>query len=67
MVTRLNDVIRALEAGKPAFATFAAAEPGTAQALAAPAYEAVVFEMEHGAYDIGALRTALQWNKASAG
>lgn len=61
MAARLNSAIAALESGKPAFATFAQAEPGTAQALAASPYDAVVFEMEHGAYDIGALRTALQW------
>ena len=61
MAARLNGAIAALEAGKPAFATFAAADPGTAQAIAASPYDAVVFEMEHGAYDIGALRTALQW------
>ncbi len=58
---RLNGAIAALEAGKPAFATFAAADPGTAQGLAAAAYDAVVFEMEHGAYDIVALRHSLQW------
>lgn len=60
-MARLNGAIRALADGKPAFATFAAADAGTAQGLAASPYDAVVFEMEHGAYDIGALRTALQW------
>ena len=59
--TRLNGAIGALSSGKPAFATFAAAEPGVAQALAASPYDAVIFEMEHGSYDIGALRTCLQW------
>lgn len=61
MPPRLNGAIAALEAGKAAFATFAPADPGTAQALAASPYDAAVFEMEHGAYDIGALRTAMQW------
>lgn len=61
MSARFNGAIAALQSGKPAFATFAAAETGVAQALAASAYDAVVFEMEHGAYDIGALRTSLQW------
>jgi 4-hydroxy-2-oxoheptanedioate aldolase len=58
---RLNGAIAALRSGKPAFATFCAADPGTAQALAGTAYDAIVFEMEHGGYDIGALRTALQY------
>ena len=61
MAARLNGAIAALESGKPAFATFAQADPATAQTLATSPYDAVVFEMEHGAYDIVALRTALQW------
>lgn len=61
MATRFNGAIAALQAGRTAFATFAAAEPAGAQALAASPYDAVIFEMEHGAYDIGALRTSLQW------
>ncbi len=60
-IPRLNGAIAALEAGKPAFASFIPADPGTAQAMAATQYDAVVFEMEHGGYDIGALRNSLQW------
>jgi len=60
-IPRLNGVIRALEQGKPAFVTFAAAEIGTAQAIGAAAYDGVVFEMEHRAYDIRALRDCLQY------
>ena len=60
-IPRLNGVIRALEEGKPAFVTFAAAEIGVAQAIAAAAYDGVVFEMEHRAYDIRALRDCLQY------
>jgi hypothetical protein len=44
---RLNGVIGALEQGKPAFVTFAAAETGVAQAINAAPYDGVVFEMEH--------------------
>ena len=58
---RLNGVIRALEEGKPAFTTFAAAEISVAQAVGAAHYDGVVFEMEHRAYDIRALRDCLQY------
>lgn len=58
---RLNGVIRALEQGKPAFTTFAAAEISVAQAVGAADYDGVVFEMEHRAYDIRALRDCLQY------
>ncbi len=60
-MTRLNGAIGALVSGKAAFATFCGADRGTAQGLAASAYDAVVFEMEHGGYDIGELRDALQY------
>jgi 4-hydroxy-2-oxoheptanedioate aldolase len=60
-IPRLNGAIKALEAGKPAFVSFAQAEIGTAQALADAPYDGVVFEMEHGPYDIMALRTAMQY------
>jgi 4-hydroxy-2-oxoheptanedioate aldolase len=60
-IPRLNGVIRALEQGKPAFTTFAAAEVSVAQAVGAAAYDGVVFEMEHRAYDIRALRDCLQY------
>ena len=58
---RLNGVIRALEQGKPAFVTFAAAEISVAQAVGGAPYDGVVFEMEHRAYDIRALRDCLQY------
>ena len=60
-IPRLNGVIRALEQGKPAFTTFAAAEVSVAQAVGAAVYDGVVFEMEHRAYDIRALRDCLQY------
>jgi 4-hydroxy-2-oxoheptanedioate aldolase len=50
-----------LSAGQPAFATFAAADVGTAMLLADQPYDAVVFEMEHNPYDIGLLRDCLQY------
>jgi 4-hydroxy-2-oxoheptanedioate aldolase len=58
---RLNGVIRALEAGQPAFVTFSPAEITVAQAVGAAPYDGVVFEMEHRAYDIRALRDCLQY------
>jgi 4-hydroxy-2-oxoheptanedioate aldolase len=60
-IPRLNGVIRALEAGKPAFLAFSAAEIGAAQTLSAAPYDGVVFEMEHRPYDVRALRDCLQY------
>jgi 4-hydroxy-2-oxoheptanedioate aldolase len=58
---RLNGVIRALSEGRPAFTCFSTADVESAVALATSKYEAVVFEMEHNAYDIRALRDSLQY------
>ena len=60
-VPRLNGAIRALERGQPAFITFAPADIGTAQAIGDAPYDAVVFEMEHGPYDVRTLRDCLQY------
>src|SRR3954452_23387671 len=61
MADRLNGIIAALEAGQPAFVTFSAASPDNAQAIGDAAYDGVVYEMEHGPYDIRALRASLQY------
>jgi 4-hydroxy-2-oxoheptanedioate aldolase len=58
---RLNGVIRALSEGRPAFTCFSTADVESAVALASSKYDAVVFEMEHNAYDIRALRDSLQY------
>lgn len=58
---RLNGVIRALEAGQPAFTSFATADVATALAFAATRYDGIVFEMEHNPWDAAALRDALQY------
>jgi len=58
---RLNTVIRALESGKPAFATFSQAGAENAIALSTAKYDAVVFEMEHNPWDAFALRDSLQY------
>ena len=58
---RLNNVIRALEAGKPAFASFAQAEVETATAMSASKFDGVIYEMEHNFWDARALRDAMQY------
>src|ERR1051325_1203058 len=60
-IPRLNPVVRALESGQPSFVTFSPAEVGQAQAIADAAYDAVIFEMEHGPYDIRLLRDCMQY------
>jgi 4-hydroxy-2-oxoheptanedioate aldolase len=60
-IPRLNGIIKALEAGKNTFVCFSPADTGAAQAVTTEKYDGVVFEMEHGAYDIKALRDSLQY------
>jgi 4-hydroxy-2-oxoheptanedioate aldolase len=60
-IPRLNGAIRALEHDQPAFVTFSPADIGAAQAIGDAPYDAVVFEMEHGPYDIRTLRDCLQY------
>src|SRR2546429_8940171 len=60
-IPRLNGVIRALEAGKPAFTSFCQADPETALAMTTAKYDGIVFEMEHNPWDIRALRDSLQY------
>jgi 4-hydroxy-2-oxoheptanedioate aldolase len=58
---RLNGVIRALEAGQPAFTCFQPAEVDSALAIQTTKFDGVVFEMEHNPWDGKALRDALQY------
>lgn len=60
-IPRLNGAIRALEQGQPAFVTFSPPEISSAQAIGDAAYDAVVFEMEHGPYDVRLLRDCMQY------
>jgi 4-hydroxy-2-oxoheptanedioate aldolase len=60
-IPRLNPVIRTLESGQPTFVTFSPTEIGQAQAIADAGYDAVIFEMEHGPYDIRTLRDCMQY------
>jgi 4-hydroxy-2-oxoheptanedioate aldolase len=59
--TRLNGIIRALDAGKPAFASFSAPDTASAQSFATSKYDAVVFEMEHNPWNAETLRDCLQY------
>ena len=59
--TRLNGVIRALEAGRPAFTCFSPAEIDSAYAMSTSKFDGVVYEMEHAPWDGRALRDALQY------
>jgi 4-hydroxy-2-oxoheptanedioate aldolase len=58
---RLNGIIRALESGQHSFSTFVPMEIDTAVQLAQSNYDGVVFEGEHQAWDITALRHSLQY------
>ena len=58
---RLNGVIRALEAGRPAFTCFSLPEVDSAYAMSVSKFDGVVFEMEHNPWDGRALRDSLQY------
>ena len=58
---RLNNIIKALEEGKPAITTFAGPGIDNAIAVSGAKYDGVVFESEHNPYDIGLLRHCLQY------
>ena len=60
-IPRLNGIIKALEAGNNTFVSFAPGDAANAQIVATEKYDGVVFEMEHGAYDIKTLRDCLQY------
>ena len=60
-IPRLNGIIKTLEQGKNTFVCFSPADINSAQLVAAEKYDGVVYEMEHGAYDIRALRDSLQY------
>lgn len=60
-IGRLNNLIRAWEDGRPAFATFARAERQAALDLQGAPYDGAIFELEHGAWDPLALQDALQY------
>lgn len=58
---RLNGIIRAWEAGRPAFGCFTAGDVPAAIALAASKFDGVIFEYEHNPFDLNGLRVGLQF------
>ena len=60
-IGRLNGIIRALEAGQTGFMAFARAEREEAVQLGASPLDGVLFEMEHGPFDVAGLRDAMQY------
>ena len=60
-IPRLNGAIRAFETGNIAFTAFCPPDTGSAQAIAAAPYDAVVIEMEHNPFDVKGLRDCLQY------
>ncbi len=60
-IPRLNGVVRALEQGQPAFTCFTGADVESALALSQTEYDGIVFELEHGPYDVRTLRDSLQY------
>jgi 4-hydroxy-2-oxoheptanedioate aldolase len=60
-IPRLNGMIRAWEQGRPALLTFAQAERQVAIEVSASPVDAVIFEMEHNAWDPNALQDSLQY------
>jgi 4-hydroxy-2-oxoheptanedioate aldolase len=60
-IGRLNNIVRAWEEGRPAFASFAHADRQTAIEFSTAPYDGVVFEMEHNPWDPVGLQDALQY------
>src|ERR1700760_2905287 len=58
---RLNNIIRALEAGQHALTCFAPAHTDSAVAISQSKYDGCVYEMEHNPWDSGRLRDCLQY------
>lgn len=59
--TRLNGLIKAFEAGKPAFGAFAKLDRQSAIEMSQAPYDGIIYEMEHNPYDISGLGDALQY------
>jgi 4-hydroxy-2-oxoheptanedioate aldolase len=59
-IGRLNGIIGKLEHGKSVCVTFAPGDAANAQIAATEPYDGIVFEMEHGPYDVRSLRDCLQ-------
>jgi 4-hydroxy-2-oxoheptanedioate aldolase len=60
-IGRLNNIIRAWEEGRPAFGSFAQANRQAAIDFSTAPYDGIIFEMEHGAWDVQSLQDSLQY------
>jgi 4-hydroxy-2-oxoheptanedioate aldolase len=60
-IPRLNGIIAGLEQGGNVCVAFTPTDTANAQIAATEPYDGVVFEMEHGPYDVRALRDCLQY------
>ncbi|MFD0687306.1 HpcH/HpaI aldolase family protein [Actinomadura fibrosa] len=60
-MTGLNGIVRELEAGRHAFASFAPPDPAAAVEFATAGYDGLVFEMEHKPWDVVGLKDSLQY------
>jgi 4-hydroxy-2-oxoheptanedioate aldolase len=60
-IGRLNNIIRAWEEGRPAFASFAHTDRQTAIEFSTAPYDGLIFEMEHSPWDVDGLQDALQY------
>src|SRR5947209_8274930 len=60
-IPRLNGVIKTLEEGKIAFASFTSVDVESAIVMASSSLDGTVFEMEHALLDFPGLRHALQY------
>ncbi|GAA4601844.1 hypothetical protein GCM10023195_05070 [Actinoallomurus liliacearum] len=60
-MTRLNGVIRALEDGQHAFASFVPPDPAAALEFGTAKYDGLIFEMEHKPWDVVGLKHSLQY------
>lgn len=58
---RLNGIIRAFEQGVPAFSAFVPPDPSSALAFSTSPYDGIIFEMEHGPFDISRLQDSFQY------
>ena len=60
-IGRLNNIIRAWEEGRPAFASFAPPNRQSAIDFSTAPYDGVIFEMEHNPWDVLGLQDSLQY------
>src|SRR5258708_7405715 len=60
-IGRLKKIIRAWEERRPAFSSFANANPQTGVEFSTAPYDGVIFEMEHNPWDVVGLGDALQY------